>query len=149
MGSLLPEAVRLFGHCRAATPGRRDRAVRAGLLVYGLSAAAASPIVSATSSSAAVLFAATMSVTGVDAVDLRAGVGRGHRAAGRGVLRDCGHRQARRWVSSLIAKPVLRGFALGLALTIVVKQLPKVLAVPPAHSDFFRLAAGLVAEWRH
>ena len=43
---------------------------------------------------------------------------------------------------------MLRGFALGLALTIVVKQLPVAVAVHPAHSDFLRYAWDLLSQWR-
>jgi MFS superfamily sulfate permease-like transporter len=94
-----------------------------------------------------VLFAATTSMPGIDtATRLAMGAAIVALAGVFFVIAGIAKLGA---VSSLIAKPVLRGFALGLALTIVVKQLPKVLSVQPAHSDFFRLFAGLAAEWRH
>ncbi|WP_244147232.1 SulP family inorganic anion transporter, partial [Paraburkholderia bryophila] len=50
-------------------------------------------------------------------------------------------------ISDFIARPVLRGFTFGLALTIVIKQLPKILVVPVHHSDtphvFLDLLRGL------
>lgn len=145
-GLLLPEAV-AYASIAGLPPQAGVIALFAGLLVYGLFGSSRFAIVSATSSSAAVLFAATMSVTGVDAVTrLAMGAGIVLLAGLFFVVAGVAKLGA---VSSLIAKPVLRGFALGLALTIVVKQLPKVLAVQPAHSDFFRLAGGLLGEWRH
>jgi len=145
-GLLLPEEVAYSG-IAGLPPQAGVIALFAGLLVYGLFGSSRFAIVSATSSSAAVLFAATTSVTGVDAATrLAMGMGIVLLAGVFFVIAGVARLGA---VSSLIAKPVLRGFALGLALTIVVKQLPKVLDVHPAHSDFFRLLAGLVAEWRH
>ncbi|MBC7750737.1 MAG: SulP family inorganic anion transporter [Candidatus Saccharibacteria bacterium] len=49
--------------------------------------------------------------------------------------------------SNFIAKPVLRGFAVGLSITIIIKQLPNIVNVKPTHSDIFHyvndLALGL------
>lgn len=144
-GLLLPEAVAYSGIAGMA-PQAGVMALFAGLLVYGFIGSSRFAIVSATSSSAAVLLAATTSVAGIDTamrLVLSAGIvlltGLFFIIAGVAKLGA---------VSSLVAKPVLRGFALGLALTIVVKQLPKVLAVHPAHSDFFPLVAELAASWR-
>lgn len=145
-GLLLPEAVAYSG-IAGLPPQAGVIALFAGLLVYGIFGSSRFAIVSATSSSAAVLFAATTSIPGVDtATRLALGAGIVLLAGVFFVIAGIAKLGA---VSSLIAKPVLRGFALGLALTIVIKQLPKVLAVQPAHSDFFRLIAGLVSEWRH
>jgi SulP family sulfate permease len=47
--------------------------------------------------------------------------------------------------SEFIAKPVLRGYAFGLAIIIIVRQIPSVLGVSLKHSDF----AGLVIELAH
>ncbi len=145
-GLLLPEAVAYSG-IGGLPPQAGVIALFAGLLVYGLFGSSRFAIVSATSSSAAVLFAATTSIPGVDAAT-RLALGAGIVLLA-GIFFVIAGIAKLGVVSSLIAKPVLRGFALGLALTIVVKQLPKVLAVQPAHSDFFRLIAGLAAEWRH
>ncbi|WP_260397212.1 SulP family inorganic anion transporter [Variovorax sp. KBW07] len=145
-GLLLPEAVAYSG-IAGLPPQAGVIALFAGLLVYGFFGSSRFAIVSATSSSAAVLFAATTSVPGIDAATrLALGAGIVLLAGVFFVIAGIAKLGA---VSSLIAKPVLRGFALGLALTIVIKQLPKVLAVQPAHSDFFRLIAGLAADWRH
>lgn len=145
-GLLLPEAVAYSG-IAGLPPQAGVIALFAGLLVYGLFGGSRFAIVSATSSSAAVLFAATTSMAGADAATrLALGAGIVLLAGVFFVIAGIAKLGA---VSSLIAKPVLRGFALGLALTIVVKQLPKVLNVQPAHGDFFRLITGFVADWRH
>jgi MFS superfamily sulfate permease-like transporter len=52
-------------------------------------------------------------------------------------------------VSTFIATPALRGFALGLALTIVVKQIPHAVAFQPVHGDLPRFVWELLAGWRH
>lgn len=145
-GLLLPEALAYSG-IAGLPPQAGVIALFAGLLVYGLFGSSRFAIVSATSSSATVLFAATTSIPGVDAATrLALGAGIVLLAGVFFVIAGIAKLGA---VSSLIARPVLRGFALGLALTIVVKQLPKVLAVQPAHSDLFRLIAGLAEEWHH
>jgi len=140
-GLLLPGAVAYAG-IAGLPPQAGVIALLCGLVVYGLCGASRFAIVSATSSSAAVLLAATHSAAGLAApgalvmgLVLLAGV--------FFIVAGLMHAGA---VSNLIAKPVLRGFALGLALTIVAKQLPAVLDVHPAHGDFFRLVAGLLSE---
>jgi len=145
-GLLLPEAVAYSG-IAGLPPQAGVIALFAGLLVYGLFGGSRFAIASATSSSAAVLFAATSSIPGADAATrLALGTGIVLLAGAFFVIAGIAKLGA---VSSLIAKPVLRGFALGLALTIVARQLPKVLNVQPAHGDFFRLVAGVVADWRY
>lgn len=47
-------------------------------------------------------------------------------------------------MSDFIARPVLRGFTFGLALTIVIKQLPKILVVPVTHSDTLHVLLDLL-----
>ncbi|MES2183105.1 MAG: SulP family inorganic anion transporter [Pseudomonadota bacterium] len=145
-GLLLPEAVAYSG-IAGLPPQAGVAALFAGLLVYGLFGGSRFAIVSATSSSAAVLLAATTSVAGADPLArMLLGAGIVVLAGLFFIIAGLARLGA---VSALIAKPVLRGFAFGLALTIVVKQLPKVFAVPVAHSDFFRLAWDLGAAWRH
>lgn len=144
-GLLLPEAVAYAG-IAGMPPQAGVVALFAGLLAYGALGSSRFAIVSATSSSAAVLAAAMASVLHVSdehrhlmgvAMVLMAGV--------IFVLAGLARLGA---VSQFIAKPVLRGFALGLALTIVVKQLPVAVAVQPAHSDFPRYVWDLLSQWR-
>src|SRR2546427_9173206 len=49
-------------------------------------------------------------------------------------------------VSNFIAKPVLRGFALGLALTIVVKQIPHAVARSEEHTSELQSQSNLVCR---
>ncbi len=143
-GLLLPEAVAYAG-IAGAPPQAGVMALFAGLLVYFVLGSSRFAIVSSTSSSAAVLLAATASVLHVTddhrhlmgvAMVLVAGV----MLALAGIARLGA-------ISQFIAKPVLRGFALGLALTIVVKQLPLALGVHPAHSDFLRYLWDVLSQW--
>ncbi|MEB0059519.1 SulP family inorganic anion transporter [Variovorax sp. LG9.2] len=145
-GLLLPEAV-AYSSIAGLPPQSGVLALFAGLLVYGLLGNSRFAIVSATSSSAAVLLAATGSLAGTDAA-LRVALGAGIVLL-TGVFFIIAGLARLGAVSSLIAKPVLRGFALGLAITIVVKQMPKVLGVHPMHTDFLRFGWELLAGWSH
>ena len=107
-GLLLPEAVAYAG-IAGLPPQAGVLALFAGLLVYGLIGRSRFAIVSATSSSAAVLGAATLSLAGHDAV--------------------------------------LRGFAFGLALVIIVKQCPKLTGTHPAADAAPAVAWRLLAQW--
>jgi len=144
-GLLLPEAVAYSG-LAGLPPQAGVIGLFAGLLVYGLFGSSRFAIVSATSSSAAVLFAATATLTGGDPT-LRLAL-----SAGLVVLAGCMFLAAGLArlgaLASLIAKPVLRGFAFGLALTIVVKQLPAILVLPPDHGNIFQSVWGLMGQWR-
>ncbi|MBO9652360.1 MAG: SulP family inorganic anion transporter [Variovorax sp.] len=145
-GLLLPEAVAYSG-IAGLPPQAGVVALLVGLFVYGLLGTSRFAIVSATSSSAAVLLAATNSaVSGEPAVRLAFGAGI---VVLTGVFFLIAAAARLGAVSNLIAKPVLRGFALGLALTIVIKQMPKVVDVHTAHSDFLRLSWELVASVGH
>jgi len=144
-GLLLPEAV-AYSSIAGLPPQSGVIALFVGLLVYGLVGTSRFAIVSATSSSAAVLLAAISGMANHDAavrLALSAGIvlltGFFFVMAGLARLGA---------VSALIAKPVLRGFALGLALTIVLKQLPNVLGFHAAHGHFLGLAWELLQRWR-
>ncbi|MDY0744212.1 SulP family inorganic anion transporter [Paucibacter sp. R3-3] len=145
-GLLLPEAVAYAGLARMP-PQAGVMALFAGLLVYGLLGSSRFAIVSATSSSAVLLLAAMTSMT----ADLAPGAPDQRMALAAGLVLLTGAlfvlaALARLGaLSSLVAKPVLRGFSMGLALTIVLKQCPTLLGVQLEHSDFFRLAWDLVA----
>jgi MFS superfamily sulfate permease-like transporter len=144
-GLLLPEAVAYSGIANLP-PQAGIIALFAGLLCYALLGTSRYAIVSATSSSAAVLAAATASLAGGDAalrLCLAAGLvlvtGALFVVAGAARLGS---------VTNFIAKPVLRGFAFGLALVISLKQFAAVVAVHPAGSDQFSFVAELVGHWR-
>ena len=128
-GLLLPEAVAYAG-IAGMPPQAGVMALFAGLLVYALIGRSRFAIVSATSSSAAVLGAATLSLAGHDAV-LRAALAAGLvLATGLAFLAAGAMRLGT--ICSFISKPVLRGFSFGLALVIIVKQLSKLTGTHPA-----------------
>ena len=141
-GLLLPEAVAYSGI--AGTPPQAGVfALFAGLVVYGLVGRSRFAIVSATSSSAAVLGAATLSLAGADAL-LRAALAAGLvLATGAAFLAAAAFRLGS--ACSFISKPVLRGFSFGLAIVIVVKQLPAMTGVHPTADNAFVYAAQLLA----
>ena len=50
------------------------------------------------------------------------------------------------FIASLISEPVLKGFIVGLALTIVIGQVPKLLGVEKADGNFFEQAWGVLGN---
>jgi sulfate permease, SulP family len=141
-GLLLPEAVAYAGIANLP-PQAGLVALLAGLAVYALLGSSRFAIVSATSSSAAVL-AATVSAQGGAGVAQLAYAAALVAATGMlfalaGVARLGG-------MSDFVAKPVLRGFAFGLALTIAVKQLPGILGVSGHFADVPRMAFDLARQ---
>ncbi|WP_266168636.1 SulP family inorganic anion transporter [Dyella subtropica] len=132
-GLLLPEAVAYSG-IAGMPPQAGVIALFAGLVCYGLLGRSRYAIVSATSSSAAVLAAGTLALGGNDQVSravlattlvlLTGGCFLIASAARLGGL------------SHLIARPVLRGYTFGLACVIALKQLPHLFGVTALHGDF-------------
>ncbi len=143
-GLLLPEAVAYSG-IAGLPPQAGVLALFAGLLVYGLIGRSRFAMVSATSSSAAVLGAATLSLAGHDAV-LRAALAAGLvLATGLAFLAAGAMRLGT--ICSFISKPVLRGFSFGLALVIIVKQLSKLTGTHPTADAAPAVAWQLLAQW--
>jgi sulfate permease, SulP family len=140
-GLLLPEAVAYSG-LASLPPQAGVIALFAGLLCYGLIGRSPYAIVTATSSSAAVLASALVALGAGDVAQrvfyatlLVAGTGVAFALAGAlrlGVI------------SALIARPVLRGYAFGLALVIAVKQWPSLVGVHAHSGNFFALLLELV-----
>jgi len=146
-GLLLPEAV-AYSSIAGLPPQAGVIALFAGLVCYGLIGRSRYAIVSATSSSAAVLAAASVAIGGGDPL-LRAAfaallvllTGACFLLAGAARLGG---------ISNLIAKPVLRGYAFGLALVIAVKQWPNLVGLAAKQSSFVPLIIELlqrVREW--
>ncbi|HYL01183.1 MAG TPA: SulP family inorganic anion transporter [Steroidobacteraceae bacterium] len=143
-GLLLPEAV-AYSHLANLPPQAGVIALFAGLACYGLIGRSRFAIVSATSSSAAVLASAMLA--------LAAGAGAGgaaQRAAlasllvmGAGVAFVLSAALRLGAMSNLIARPVLRGYAFGLALVIAVKQWPTIAGMHVTSGGFFALIAEL------
>lgn len=144
-GLLLPEAV-AYASIAGLPPQHGLFAAVAGLAVYAALGRSRFAIVTPTSSSAAILAAATAAVA---------------------LPTDNGHRQALAFgavclsglffliagalrlgrLSDFISRPVLRGFAFGLAVTIIVKQLPGVLAVDGGSGGPFEILPTLALRW--
>ena len=142
-GLLLPEAVAYAG-IASLPPQAGLIALLCGLVVYSLIGTSRFAIVSATSSSAAVLFATVLSepgTNGATALTLAAAL-----IIATGVLFILAGAARLGGMSDFIARPVLRGFTFGLALTIAVKQLPKILDVAVHHSDTPRIALELITS---
>ncbi len=142
-GLLLPEAVAYSG-IAGLPPQAGVLALFAGLLVYGCIGRSRFAIVSATSSSAAVLGAATLSLAGHDAV-LRAALAAGLVLATGAAFLAAGAMRLGS-ICSFISRPVLRGFSFGLALVIIVKQLPNLTGTHPAADAAPAVAWSLLAQ---
>lgn len=148
-GLLVPEAVAYAGIAGLA-PGRALIAGVAGGLVYALVGRSRLAVVSATSSSASILAAALGSLIALPEVHAMASVDTLATAmtlmvavlfVGMGVFRLGG-------LAGFVSRPVLRGFALGLAATIIIRQLPHLVAVhAPPGSIATVLAALAMAPW--
>jgi MFS superfamily sulfate permease-like transporter len=135
-GLLLPEAVAYSGLANLP-PQAGVIGLFAGLICYGLVGRSRFAIVAATSSSAAVMAAASSAL------------GAGDEAARvllASILVPCTGlafvlaASARLGaISNLIARPVLRGFAFGLALVIALKQVPTLAGLHSQSGSFFGL----------
>jgi len=144
-GLLLPEAVAYASI--ANLPAQTGViALFAGLICYALIGSSRFAIVSATSSSAAVLAAAGSSLSH-GSTEARIALSFGLVVITGGVFIVASLARLGS-VSDFIAKPVLRGFAFGLALVIIVKQLPTALGVSAHHPDLARYLYDLLAQYR-
>ena len=138
-GLLLPEAVAYSGLANLP-PQAGVIGLFAGLICYGLIGRSRFAIVSATSSSAAVMAAATSALGAGDA---------SARVLLAGILVPCtgiafvlagGARLGA--ISNLIARPVLRGFAFGLALVIARQTGSRPCRTPHPQRQFLRFGPG-------
>ncbi|MDE3209974.1 MAG: SulP family inorganic anion transporter [Pseudomonadota bacterium] len=132
-GLLLPEAVAYSG-IAGLPPQAGVIALFVGLTCYGLLGRSRYAIVSATSSSAAVLAAGTLALAGTDG-PVRAAVAATMVLLTGGCFLIAGMARLG-GLSHMIARPVLRGFTFGLAAVIALKQLPNLTGLPPMRGDF-------------
>lgn len=144
-GLLLPEGVAYAG--LAGVPvSHAFSAALVGLVVYALLGRSRDAIVAPTSSSASLAAAAAAGLAGIGHAQALIAL---TLAAGAVLLVLAAARQGQ--LSAFVSRPVLRGFAFALALTIVIRQLPDVLGLqPPPGLDPLRLLAwvlGQVAAW--
>jgi len=135
-GLLLPEAVAYSGVANLP-PQAGVIGLFAGLICYGLLGRSRMAIVSATSSSAAVMAAATAALGAGDEAARVLLAGMLVPCTGVAFLLAGGARLGA--ISNLIARPVLRGFTFGLALVIAVKQLPALAGLHTHNGNFFAL----------
>lgn len=142
-GLLLPEAV-AYASIANLPPQAAVIALFAGLVCYGLLGTSRFAVVSATSSSAAVLAAASATVTAGDST-LRMAVALGL-VLTTGVFFTLAGIARLGNMSDFIAKPVMRGFAFGLAIVIILKQLAGVVGIMPRYTDMFRFSIDLFSQ---
>lgn len=141
-GLLLPEAVAYAGIAHMP-PQAGLVALLVGLTVYALLGRSRFAIVSSTSSSAAVLAATVSAQAGGASAQLAYAAAL---VAATGVLFVLAGLARLGGMSDFVAKPVLRGFAFGLALTIAVKQLPSIVGVSSHYTDVPRIAFDLARQ---
>jgi sulfate permease, SulP family len=144
-GLLLPEAIAYSGLANLP-PQAGVIGLFAGLIAYALIGRSRFAIVTATSSSAAVL-ASALAALGVVDLAQRAVIA-SVLVVGAGVAFSlCGCLRLGA-MSNLIARPVLRGYAFGLALVIAVKQWPTMTNVHTHSTSLFPLLLELAATVR-
>jgi MFS superfamily sulfate permease-like transporter len=127
-GLLVPEAIAYAGIAGLA-PQHALVASVAGLLAYACIGSSRYAIVTPTSSSAAILAAAVATLSASGLVATEAVVLTGALVLLVGVLFALAAAARLGHLAAFISRPVLRGFAFGLAVTIVVKQLPHIAGV--------------------
>lgn len=148
-GLLLPEGVAYAG-IAGLPAGRALAAGVAGGLAYAMVGRSRFAIVSPTSSAAAILAAAVAglaSETGADAAMRGAMATMLVALVGVIFAGLCLFRMGS--LSGFISRPVLRGFAFGLAITIILKQMPKLMGVKVPSSPPWLLAGKLIEALPH
>jgi MFS superfamily sulfate permease-like transporter len=144
-GLLVPEAV-AYATIAGLAPQHAIFAALAGLLVYALLGRSNYAITTATSSSAAILAAAVASFPSAGDSDKQAIAFAAVIVAGLVFLVAGAARLGS--LSSFVSRPVLRGFAFGLAITIVLRQLPSIFGVK-AGGDLLSLLVGIFSQFSH
>ena len=138
-GLVLPEGVAYAGIAGLA-PGQALIAAIAGGLIYVLLGRSRFAVIAPTSSSAAILAAAVASLGADPALRLAEA---SMLVALVGVIFVALALFRLGSLSGFIARPVLRGFAFGLAATIIIRQLPRLAGVKVAGHSVFALLWGL------
>ncbi|MBU6258596.1 MAG: SulP family inorganic anion transporter [Burkholderiales bacterium] len=129
-GLLIPEAVAYAGLAKLP-PSHGLTAALVGLAIYAVFGRSRYAIVSPTSSTAALAAAAALSMPGIVGVADPRAYAQAMQAlvlcAGAILFALSWARQGQ--LSAFVSRPVLRGFSFGLAITIVIKQLPDALGI--------------------
>lgn len=145
-GLLLPEAV-AYASIAGLEPARAITAAVAGCLAYAAIGRSRFAIVSPTSSSAAILAAALAAMPG-DAATRAMLATIAVAFAGIVFLAAAALRLGA--LTNFIARPVLRGFALGLAITIILRQLPAITGIAVPGGNLLKLITtlgGNIGAW--
>ncbi len=135
-GLLVPEGMAYAG-IAGVPPQMGLYAAMAGMLLYALLGTSRQLVVTATSSSAAMLAALVAPLAAGD--NARYAVLASGAAIAAGVIFLLGGALKLGAVSEFISKPVLKGFVFGLALTIMMKQAHKLTGISSGQGSFFRL----------
>jgi MFS superfamily sulfate permease-like transporter len=140
-GLLVPEAI-AYAAIAGLPAAHALIAAVVGLSVYAIFGRSRFAIVSPTSSSAAVLAAAlgTLGVVGTERTEFAMVL-----VASAGILFFLAGLVRLGFVASFVSRPVLRGFAFGLAVSIVIKQLPVIVEVSADGSNVIMLLLHLLA----
>lgn len=141
-GIILPEAVAYAG-IAGLPPGRAIIAAVSGGTVYAALGRSRFAVVAPTSSSAAILAAAlaTFPAGGLDKGVLASAL-----IAMVGVMFLLMAAFRLGSVAAFVSRPVLRGFAFGLAVTIIIRQLPMLLGLPLHAPSLFALVGDLLSH---
>lgn len=139
-GLLVPEAV-AYAAIAGLPAAHALVAAVVGLGVYAIVGRSRFAIVSPTSSSAAVLAAALGTLGVVSAARTEFAI---VLVACTGVLFVAAGLARLGFVASFVSRPVLRGFAFGLALSIVIKQLPMIVGVGASGTNVILLLVHLL-----
>ncbi len=151
-GLMLPEAVAYAGIAGLA-PGRALAAGIAGGIAYALVGRSRFAVISPTSSSAAILAAALigLGVGGAGKLDPAMQAAAATTMVAMVALIFGGLSLFRLGsLAGFISRPVLRGFAFGLAITIILKQMPKLFGVSVAGGPVWQILRDLAharADW--
>jgi len=136
---LVPEAL-AYATIAGVSPVIGLYAAPAALILYALFGSSRHLVVGPMAATAALSAAAVASISGgTDPAALTAGL-----ALAVGVLGILAAVARLGFLASFISEPVLKGFIVGLALTIIVGQLPKLFGVSAGEGDFFEKAWHLV-----
>jgi len=144
-GLILPQAVAYAG-IAGLPPQRAVLATIAGSLLYVLAGRSRFAIMSPTSSSAAILGAVLATAPGDPEVKLALAT------IAVGLVSLCFLAAGGLRLGSLtgfVSRPVLRGFTFGLAITIIVGQLPGMVGIELPKANVFRLAYEIAAGVPH
>lgn len=138
---LVPEAL-AYATIAGVSPVIGLYAAPAALVLYALFGSSRHLVVGPMAATAALSGAAVASISGdADPAALTAGL-----ALTVGVLGVLAAVARLGFLASFISEPVLKGFIVGLALTIIAGQLPKLFGVPGGEGDFFEKAWNLVTS---